>query len=396
MIRSVRLSVAAWLASLVLVWSGTALAQDYAYRSAAYSSGVMSAAPTLRYDAMLGEVASKYYPNRGMSWALQNRRPQFVDQLAEVVLDKQYPELHVDKLPNHKYSDVWARCSSGSHCINGRYAFQVKIHQDGDPAKYFRDFNNANYEKNKGFIIPREHRKAARKYAREHGRPDIARKITDDYDLSKRKLDEIADDGAGSKGGKRSSGASGYLWVSIGIQVAMLAIYAAQTCTDGVSLGECAKSLAGVGASMIVSNLAARGISSFLVNTVGLGPQWAGRITGMAIAAVYEVYFAYSMYGLSKDFLVATAIGLSAAAAGMAAGSLCIQATSASGPLALIVGAGCGAVGYGLVKLAGNWIWRELSDKVVDRMEENVAATEATLAEREQMLRIGATETVGF
>jgi len=351
-----------------------------------------SSLPAVRYDAILNEVATKYYPNRGLTWALQNTRAQFIGQLAEVVLERQYPDLHIDKLSNHEYSDVWSRCSSGPACLNGQAAYQVKVHQDGDPAKYFRDFQNERYRNDRGFIIPKEHRAAVRQYAREHSRPDLASKITDKYDLSNRKLNEIADSGTRRRTHATPMTGSGYLWVSAGIQIAMIAVFAAQTCTDGVSARDCTRSLVGLGASMLLSNLAARGLTSALVNQAGIGQQWAGRIAGLAIGAVYEIYFAYSMYGLSKDFFIATTIGLSAVAVGMTAGQACTGATIAAlGPFSLVAGAVCGAGGYLVTKLLGTWIWRELTDSVVDAMDRRIEETEAAIVDREKRLTVGAT-----
>jgi hypothetical protein len=363
-----------------------AMSQDLAFRTSAYSTFAQSSVLNYRYDTLASGIATKYYPNRGLEWALQNKRPQFLGQLAEEVLGHNHPDLHVDSNPSHKYSDVWARCTGGTGCIGGKAAYQVKVHQDGDPASYLSDFRKAGYKNNRGFIIPKEHRAAARRYARKHGRPDIAKKITDRYKLTNEELNDIADTGKSRNRGSDR-------WVSFGIQAAMLAYYAVQTCKDGMSPEECAENVVKIAGTMLLSNLAVRGISSFLVRNVGVNRAWAHKVGGLTVNALIEVYFAYTTYGLSGDMFIASAIGISATMVGALAGKVCtLLAPSFLGPfafLAPLAGMACGAGAYWLVKSAGSYLWRELKDEVVTKMEERVGNTEASLRERKQRLFSG-------
>ena len=156
-----------------------ACAQGFTYVTQGYSSFVQSANHySLSSTALVEGIALEHYPNIGLDGAINRQREQLIGWMAEKYLEKTYPELLVDEDPRHKYSDVYRKCVSGSHCIDGKLAFQSKVHQDGKGSSYFKDFaDNPEYKNAKAFIIPKEHRKAAREYAIEQGRPDIAEKL---------------------------------------------------------------------------------------------------------------------------------------------------------------------------------------------------------------------------
>lgn len=351
---------------LLLAWftcSGAAQAQDYRYQSQALQRlAATTLVTTNSAQALVPQAAAKYYPNRGLSYAASTGRAAFRGQLAEELLAHKYPELRVEANQSHKFRDVYRSCSSGAQCIDGKLALQVKVLKD--PKNYYGALSDPSYEQVESFVIPREHRAAVRADLRARGRPDLASKVTDRYDIRRQELDDLID----------SPTHQSFRMTQAVIALALVA-EAVQHCHAGSTASHCLEHVATSAALLYVSTKATGALAAQIGRSTGQSAQWSSQVAGATVAAVIEVFLAYQEHGLSQEFLVESLIGIAAVGVSAKAFTSCTAVAAPTGPFAPIFGLVCGVGSYMGVKKAG----AELTDRSAENLAQEASSLELTL-----------------
>lgn len=363
------LQIGSLLTFLLAGATSTVSAQQLEYRTQAYAAFTSPAHQVALRQWSLVRHTARYWPHTSTRrLLLGDMRPQFMGRLAEDLLVERYPELRIPANANHPATDVFSSCRSGRFCIHGRLGFQVKVHQGGDPATYFRDFSrNARYD-DQLLLVPREHRDAVRRYAREHGRPDIAERVTDRYDLSSDELEAMT---------RNATVARVAAWTVTAVALAFDLVHLAHACSDTES-GECG--------AMVMRTMASVGgiaLSMSSTRVFGIVPLAIGWYLG----AAFDVVDAFNEYGWSWRFGVAAGIAVVGAYGAWQAGAACAAAFAATVIGSLIAGAVCAAAVALGARMASNALVSSHAD-----LSERAQAVETDL--RRQLNELVPADTV--